>query len=316
MKDHFENMSGGQRLFAFMMILVLTVVTLFLLSGDKIAAIIVSLFWSVILFVTKAIWLPEGYGKILIRKLSLTIAIATIVSFGFWQELVGNFIKSIIEKLFPEIAPKYPIGEISPIIALAFMLLVIWIVNYFDRDVSAMGKHPNFIDKVTKMDREKSKKDTFVTTGESTTHASIPEVEDETRKLKIFLCHSSEDKEKVRKLYHQLREDGFNPWLDEEKLLPGQDWDLEIRKAVRDAHIFIVCLSKITISKRGYVQKEIARALDLADEQPEGTIFLIPAKLETCEIPDRLSRWQWVSLFEENGYSRLKEALRISTSQI
>ena len=119
--------------------------------------------------------------------------------------------------------------------------------------------------------------------------------------ISIFLCHSSNDKSQVRALYKKLKTDRFDPWLDEEKLLPGQDWKQEISRAVRKANIVIVCLSRNSITKAGYVQKEIKDALDVADEQPEGTIFLIPLKLEECEAPDRLSRLQWVNYFDENG---------------
>lgn len=126
--------------------------------------------------------------------------------------------------------------------------------------------------------------------------------------LQIFLCHASEDKEAVRTLYRKLLQFGFNPWLDEEKLLPGHDWNAEITRAIRAAHVVLVCLSQRS-EKRGYVQKEIARALDVADEQPEGTIFLIPVRLEDCHVPDRLRRWQWVNLFEDNGFDRLQAAL-------
>ena len=79
---------------------------------------------------------------------------------------------------------------------------------------------------------------------------------------------------------------------------------------MRDSHVVIVCLSCGSVTKAGYVQKEIKFALDVADEQPEGAIFLIPARLEECQVPDRLSRWQWVNLFEERGYERLMRALR------
>ena len=79
----------------------------------------------------------------------------------------------------------------------------------------------------------------------------------ENRKLKVFLCHSKDDKIKVRRLFHRLIADGFDAWLDEEKLLPGQDWDLEIRKAVRESDVVVVCLSNSSITKAGYVQKEI-----------------------------------------------------------
>lgn len=127
--------------------------------------------------------------------------------------------------------------------------------------------------------------------------------------LSVFLCHSSIDKSKVRELHQKLSKDGFSPWLDETNLLPGQEWQHEIPKAVRKSDVVLVCLSKASINKIGYVQKEIRYALDVADEQPEGTIFIIPLKLEECEVPDRLKKWQWVNYFDENGYKRLLEAL-------
>jgi hypothetical protein len=128
--------------------------------------------------------------------------------------------------------------------------------------------------------------------------------------LRVFLCHSSSDKLAVRNLYKRLKADGFDSWFDEEKLLPGQDWHLEIRKAVRASHAVIVCLSQASINKIGFVNREIKYALDIADEQPEGAIFIIPLKLEECDVPDRLRTWQWVNLFESSGYERLERALQ------
>jgi hypothetical protein len=136
------------------------------------------------------------------------------------------------------------------------------------------------------------------------------------RSLRIFLCHSSGDKPAVRALYRRLINDGFRPWLDEEDLLPGQDWQRELPIAVKNSDVVIVCLSRASITKTGYVQKEIKFALDVADEQPEGTIFLIPLRLEECEVPGRLSRWQWVNLFEPTGYERLIRALAVRKKSV
>ena len=130
------------------------------------------------------------------------------------------------------------------------------------------------------------------------------------RRLSIFLCHAVADKEPVRVLYWRLKNDGFGPWLDEENLLPGQNWRREIPKAVRDSDIVLVFLSNNSITKTGFVQKEINLALDVAEEQPEGTIYIIPVRLEDCRVPDRLSGWQWVNLFKEGGYEKLIESLK------
>lgn len=134
--------------------------------------------------------------------------------------------------------------------------------------------------------------------------------------LRVFLCHSSGDKPQVRKLYERLRAYGIDPWFDEETLLPGQDWNREIPKGVRASDVVIVCLSRGSVTKAGYIQKEIKFALDAADEQPEGTIFIIPLKLEECDVPDRLSRWQWVNLYEPKGYERLIRALKTRAREV
>jgi hypothetical protein len=54
------------------------------------------------------------------------------------------------------------------------------------------------------------------------------------RPLKVFLCHAQADRDPVRGLYARLTQDGVDryAWLDKAKLLPGQDWELEIRKAL------------------------------------------------------------------------------------
>lgn len=136
------------------------------------------------------------------------------------------------------------------------------------------------------------------------------------RRLCLFLCHSSADKASVRGLYTRLSNDGVDPWLDEEDLLPSQRWEVEIPLAVKRSDVVLVCMSKASINKAGYVQKEIGFALDVAQEQPEGAIFLIPARLEECELPSRLRDYQWVNLYEEKGYERLIRALKTRASAL
>ena len=60
------------------------------------------------------------------------------------------------------------------------------------------------------------------------------------KKLKVFLSHCSEDKPRIRWLYQYLMKAGYDVWFDEKNLLPGQDWNLEIRKAIREADAVII----------------------------------------------------------------------------
>jgi hypothetical protein len=111
-----------------------------------------------------------------------------------------------------------------------------------------------------------------------------------TRQLKVFICHSSEDKPEVRDLYRKLKQyRGIQPWLDEIDLLPGHEWDLEIKRAVKNADVILVCLSRGSVTKKGYVQKEIKYALDVADEQPEGSVLKLKV-LSLKKIEQEMTR--------------------------
>jgi TIR domain len=136
------------------------------------------------------------------------------------------------------------------------------------------------------------------------------------RKLRVFLCHAKENKPAVRELYQRLRQDGFQLWLDEQDLLPGQEWEPEIRKAMRGSDVVLICLTQTAIKKKGFVQKEINFALDAAKEQPEGAIYIIPLKLEECSVPERLSRWHWDDFFLPEGYERLLRSLRVQAQSL
>ena len=136
------------------------------------------------------------------------------------------------------------------------------------------------------------------------------------RPLRVFLCHYSVDKPTVRELYQKLSAEGWiDVWLDEQKLFPGMDWNLEIERAVEEADVIIVCLSSNSVTKEGYVQRELKYALDIALEKPEGTIFVIPLRLDNCEPPRRLRGWQYADYFPESlrpwAYQRVLESLKI-----
>jgi len=135
------------------------------------------------------------------------------------------------------------------------------------------------------------------------------------RPLKVFLCHAHADREPVRALYNRLIKDGVDAWLDKEKLLGGADWEYEIRKAVRESDVVIVCHSQ-QFNQRGFRQKEVKIALEEADLLPKGEIFIIPVRLEECDVLDDLRRWHWVDLFESDGYEKLMRALRVRAEKI
>jgi hypothetical protein len=96
---------------------------------------------------------------------------------------------------------------------------------------------------------------------------------------RIFLAQAREDKLLVRGLYADLKARDLDPWLDEVDLMPGQIWKEEIPKAIRQAGVFLACLSSQSVGKVGYVQNEFRQALAGFGERPPGSIYLIPVRL-------------------------------------
>jgi hypothetical protein len=137
--------------------------------------------------------------------------------------------------------------------------------------------------------------------------------------IRIFLAHASEDIVAVVELYERLRQQGYKPWLDKKDLLPGQNWRVEIPKAIEKSDVFLACLSQKSIAKNGYVQREFRMALNNCADKPPGGIYLIPLRLDDCEISDlrqeeygiNLRDYQWLDYWESDGFEKLVRSIEL-----
>ncbi len=129
------------------------------------------------------------------------------------------------------------------------------------------------------------------------------------RTLKVFLCYAHSDKETVHNLYARIMENGVYAWLDTEDLQPGQNWQHEIRKAILKSDVVIVCLSREFNKQHGYRYEELKIALERAKLLDDGDVFIIPVRLEKCDMPSALRHLHRVDLFESGGYKKLIRAL-------
>jgi len=128
----------------------------------------------------------------------------------------------------------------------------------------------------------------------------------------VFLAHAEEDRAKVRRLFAALQKAGFEPWMDREKLLPGQNWPRAIERAIDLSDFFIGCFSRRSAAKRGHFQCELEYALNVASRVPSEEIFFVPVRLDECEVPRHIARkTQYVDLFPDwhHGLSELTKAM-------
>jgi len=126
--------------------------------------------------------------------------------------------------------------------------------------------------------------------------------------INIFISYAREDKIVAEKLFTKLKLIPFiNPWIDFNNLLPSQNWKSAIKSAIKKSDLFIAVLSKNSVNKRGFVQKEIKDALEVLDEFPENQIYFIPTRSEKCEIPyQKIKDLHYFDLFPDIDHKLTK----------
>ncbi len=132
---------------------------------------------------------------------------------------------------------------------------------------------------------------------------------EERKSVNIFISYASEDRLDAKIIYKHLSEVGFDPWIDVCKLVGGELWDRRVMKALNQADFFLACLSTESVKKRGYVQREFKRALELWETKLLDDIYVIPVKLDQCEVPADFRRFQWIDYEYGGGLVEIVECI-------
>lgn len=128
----------------------------------------------------------------------------------------------------------------------------------------------------------------------------------------IFVNYAREDERVANTVANSIKRVGYATWLDKESLFAGQTWKLSINEAIDQSDLFVALLSRNSVSKTGYVNAELRRALDRMILMPEGEVFVIPVRLDDCSMPFTVMReMQYVDLFptRKEGINRLLRAI-------
>lgn len=132
---------------------------------------------------------------------------------------------------------------------------------------------------------------------------------------RVFISYAHEDLEVAKKLYGDLKWLGADPWIDKEDLLPGQEWEREIGRTILESSHVLALISTHSVSKRGFVQKELRQALRVLEEIPPDQIFIVPCRIDNSQpTQGRLGALHWVDLFPSysEGFLRIAQTLGLA----
>jgi len=111
----------------------------------------------------------------------------------------------------------------------------------------------------------------------------------------VFISYASPDRDRVLPFAAWLEKQGFDVWIDCQRLKPGQHWNFEVTRALDKATFVLAFISKLSFDRRGYLQRELKLALDRLTEKLIDDIYLIPVLLDdNVEIPTQLRALQAV----------------------
>lgn len=132
--------------------------------------------------------------------------------------------------------------------------------------------------------------------------------------MRVFISYAREDQQAAQRLHDDLSSvPGLLPWLDTHELLPGDDWKDAIVNAMHECRFVILLMSCSSVTKDGFVQKEVRDALALLEQKPPGQVFLIPTLIEFCEPRfSKLRTLHWADLVSDwgTGVSKIIAAVK------
>ncbi|RII41321.1 toll/interleukin-1 receptor domain-containing protein [Galactobacter valiniphilus] len=104
----------------------------------------------------------------------------------------------------------------------------------------------------------------------------------------VFLSYISEDSAVIDELQSALEAAEFVVWRDKDKLWPGDDWQNEIRNAIRGgSFVFLACFSSnLAKREKSYQFEELTLAAEEYRLRAPDAKWLMTARLDECEIPE------------------------------
>lgn len=116
---------------------------------------------------------------------------------------------------------------------------------------------------------------------------------------RVFLSYLREDADRVDQLARVLKSGGLPLWIDRFEIRAGEDWRISTRQAVAAAPFFVACLSaRMQARERSIMWEELRAGVEEARTRPADRQWLIPVKLEPCDVPMKNTQNHYALLHE------------------
>lgn len=127
---------------------------------------------------------------------------------------------------------------------------------------------------------------------------------------RVFIIHSHEDADQARLVANWLRVEGFEPWLDTERISAGQLWKDAVSKGLEESGAALLLVTSNLDTSKGSTSEELRRAMAQLRSMDEDLSPVIPVIFQDADLPPMMRDIQAAAFRDEAGRDTIRDGLR------
>lgn len=133
------------------------------------------------------------------------------------------------------------------------------------------------------------------------------------KKKKVFLSHSSKDKNIVDSYFNELQKSEMKAWYDKEEIIAGDSITSKVSEGLKECELGIIFLSKNFLSKKsGWTEAECNYFINCRMKKNK-SLIVVNLGVELDDIPPLLQDYKYI---ENSDDSALQELVQASIKQL
>ena len=127
---------------------------------------------------------------------------------------------------------------------------------------------------------------------------------------RVFIIHAHEDADKAKVVADWLRDEGFEPWLDTERILAGQQWKEGITKGLEESGAALLLVTSNLDTSKGSTSEELRRAMAELRSRDPHLSPVIPVLFQGADMPPTMRDFHAAPFRDEAGRANIRNGLR------
>lgn len=127
---------------------------------------------------------------------------------------------------------------------------------------------------------------------------------------RVFIIHAHEDGEQAKVVADWLRDEGFEPWLDIERISAGQQWREAVAQGLEQSGAALLLVTSNLDTSKGSTSEELRRAMAELRSKDEHLSPVIPVLFHDSDVPTAIRDFHAAPFSDDAGRVNIRNGLR------